>query len=90
MIEKFERILEWLKAIVTKLFHKPTKVSVKPEASLSKERPEMATPIRWGHNMPKYQPCPFGHGWKKRIEKTMSGADYWCNVCRTRFLVRTV
>ena len=85
MIEKVKKILEWLKAMVTKLFSmkpKPTK------ATLNEGRPEVVTPIRWRHNMLKYQPCPFGHGWKKRIEKTMSGANYWCNVCRARFLVR--
>ena len=38
-------------------------------------------------NAPKKQPCPLGHGWKKRVGKAMGGALYWCNVCQDEFLV---
>lgn len=39
-------------------------------------------------NMPQYQPCPAGHGWKRRREKTVRGATYWCEKCRGVFFVR--
>ena len=37
-------------------------------------------------NMPKAQPCPRGHGWKKRTRKTLGGADYLCNKCGAFFV----
>lgn len=43
---------------------------------------------RGGVNMPRYQPCPYGHGWKKRVEKTAGGAYYLCNRCPGKFFVR--
>lgn len=39
-------------------------------------------------NMPQYQPCPAGHGWKRRITKRRGGATYWCERCRALFFVR--
>jgi len=39
-------------------------------------------------NMPKYQPCPKGHGFKRRKEKTLGGASYHCNICGSDFFVR--
>ena len=42
-----------------------------------------------GPNMLKKQPCPLGHGWKKRNGKTMGGASYYCNRCKPRFLCST-
>jgi hypothetical protein len=39
-----------------------------------------------GPNMPKYQPCPQGHGWKRRKQKTMSGAYYSCPICGDFFV----
>lgn len=39
------------------------------------------------YNMPKRQPCPLGHGDKKRDYKTAGGATYWCNICKASFLV---
>ena len=48
---------------------------------------KLVSTSRGGSNMPKYQPCPLGHGWKKRNGKTMAGALYWCNVCQSSFLV---
>jgi len=89
-LEWIKEFLNWLRNMVTKLFHKPkpAKVSIKPEATLNEERTERVNPIWWRHNMPKYQPCPEGHGWKRREEKTMGGANYWCNKCRRSFLVR--
>lgn len=38
-------------------------------------------------NAPKKQPRPSGHGWKKRVSKAMGGALYYCNKCRSQFLV---
>lgn len=44
------------------------------------------------HNMPKSQPCPKGHGWKKREDKAIMGgvpgALYYCNRCKDSFFVR--
>ena len=42
----------------------------------------------FGPNMPKHQPCPEGHGWKRRESKTRGGARYWCNRCQGFFFVR--
>lgn len=38
--------------------------------------------------MPKYQPCPQCHGWRKRQEKTLGGANYYCKKCDTPFFVK--
>lgn len=40
-----------------------------------------------GPNMPKHQPCPLKHGWKKRVEKAKTGAYYGCNRCKALFMV---
>jgi len=40
-----------------------------------------------GPNMPKYQPCPRGHGMKRRTQKTAGGAYYACQQCG-KFFVR--
>lgn len=46
-------------------------------------------PTKFGPNMPKYQPCPKGHGLqKKRKRKTLGGAYYYCNNCRSDFFVK--
>lgn len=42
-----------------------------------------------GPNMPRYQPCPRGHGWKKRISKSITGAWYFCNRCQEKFFVKS-
>jgi len=39
-----------------------------------------------GPNMPKYQSCPGGHGWKRRARKTMGGAYYGCKKCGDFFV----
>jgi len=54
-----------------------------------KRHPKMklVSTSRGGPNMPQYQPCPLGHGWKKRKGKTMAGALYWCNICKAEFFV---
>ena len=39
-----------------------------------------------GPNMPKYQPCPRGHGGKKRKQKTIGGAYYLCERCGDYFV----
>jgi hypothetical protein len=45
-----------------------------------------------GPNMPKYQPCPKGHGLKKREDKAIvggiPGALYYCNICKDSFFVK--
>ena len=42
---------------------------------------------RGGPNMPRFQPCPLGHGPKKRVAKTVGGALYHCNKCQSDFLI---
>ena len=42
---------------------------------------------RPGPNMPKRQPCPNGHGWMPRQQKTENGAYYFCHVESWSFLV---
>ena len=54
-----------------------------PEPAFRQHRTAM-----FHHNMPKYQPCPFGHGWKRRRDKTLAGARYWCGQCDGSFFVR--
>ena len=44
------------------------------------------TPLIRYLNMPKRQPCPFGHGWKKRVRKTIGGATYSCGKCGEFFV----
>lgn len=47
---------------------------------------------RSGPNMPKYQPCPKGHGFKRIEDKavvgSVPGALYYCNQCKDNFFVR--
>ena len=59
------------------------------------ERQEMGRPVdtsKHEHNMPKYQPCPKGHGLKKIEDKAIvggvPGALYYCNQCKSSFFVR--
>ncbi len=37
--------------------------------------------------MPKRQPCPECHGWRKRERKTVAGAFYNCTHCKNIFFV---
>lgn len=37
-------------------------------------------------NMPRFQPCPQGHGLKKRKKKTLGGAYYGCGICGNFFV----
>ena len=71
-----------LKAIVARLLawlrHRTPAESQRPRRPASKR-------IRLP-NMPKYQPCPNGHGSKKRTEKTLGGANYHCNKCGDFFV----
>jgi hypothetical protein len=53
------------------------------------EKAELAQPVDTRHggpNMPKRQPCPRGHGWKRRKQKTMGGAYYGCRICGDFFI----
>lgn len=63
-------------------------VDTLPE-QLPKEQPlyKLLDTSRGGPNAPKYQPCPLGHGWKKRVGKALGGALYYCNWCKGEFLV---
>ncbi len=67
----------------------PTQVKKSRDERWLERHPEMklVSTRRGGPDMPKYQPCPLGHGWKKRSSKTMAGALYWCNMCQSSFLV---
>jgi hypothetical protein len=86
---RIKKFWVWLKGLVNKLFHRNTPKSMaKPRhTTIQEEKSRHITPVRLGHNMPKYQPCPNGHGMKKRKEKTLTGAHYHCNKCGD-FLVR--
>ena len=63
-----------------------------PEILTRKAEPEetlrMVNTKQPGPNMPRYQSCPNGHGWKRRAYKTMGGAHYHCH-CGD-FFVRAV
>lgn len=78
-----KNIWRFIKVIISKLLslfrHK--------EVAIIREEPQRDS-VSWRNpNMPKFQPCPRGHGWKKRIEKTIGGARYLCNRCRDKFFV---
>jgi len=76
-------------ALFKKLFRRSTPPTPPPRFPSPPESPEYKT-ISTGHggpNMPKKQPCPRGHGLKKRARKTMGGAFYFCNVCPVEFVV---
>lgn len=78
-MQQVKRFWTWLKSLLSKLFgHSEDQASVESGTISPEQRPSRNFP-RWRHNMPKYQPCPFGCGWKRRLEKTMGGAKYWCN-----------
>ena len=82
-----KKVWNWVKGILAKLFRR-TRHELVAETELPTKEPSKVVPIRFTHNMPKYQPCPEGHGWKKRLVKTFGGANYWCNQCKSSFLVR--
>ena len=72
------------------------KPSVKTEEKPEKERPKRKWwqfPFRvistdmGGLNMPKKQPCPIHGGQRKRENKSITGAWYYCGTCREKFLV---
>ena len=71
--------------------HVATELEKKLGAKIAKRRAWEGRPVNTrqpGPNMPKSQPCPVGHGWKRRKEKTMGGANYhcWCG----DFFVRAI
>ena len=81
-----KKIWDLLKAILAKLFHRGSpKLAMETEVPI-KESPKVEA-IGYTHNMRKYQPCPKGDGWKKRLAKTLGGANYWCNQCNSSFFV---
>ena len=81
-----------LKAIVARLLawlrHRRSG-ETQPQAEPNRDYPRQTRPaskrIRLP-NMPKYQPCPNRHGSKKRTEKTLGGAHYYCNKCGDFFV----
>ena len=83
-----KRFIGWLKSILVRLFSKREIEVTNQIPSVIAPEVTPDKPVKFTHNMPKRQPCPFGHGWKKRLEKTLGGALYWCNKCQTSFLVK--
>lgn len=90
-------IWRWLINLFNKLFKHKKEAEPKdiPLEELKWESPKwfksifrMVNTSHGGHNMPKFQPCPEGHGQKKRANKTIGGADYWCDICQCHFFVR--
>ena len=72
-----------------------TELDKKLGRKIQERQAKMGRPVdtrKGEHNMPKYQPCPFGHGLKKIEEKAIvggvPGALYYCNKCKDRFFVR--
>jgi hypothetical protein len=68
--------------------HVATDLEKKLGKEIQKSQGRAINTRRGGPNMPTYQPCPFGHGLKKRKAKTMGGATYYCNQCKGGFFVR--
>jgi len=86
-MEWIKRVWNWLRSKMARFFrHSPSEVVISQNQEVQEATKVVAT--RWQHNMPKSQPCPRGHGWKKRVEKTMGGAIYWCNRCQSNFIVK--
>lgn len=73
------RCWNWVKAVLLGLFRRDKHVAARAVQTYPRYRYP---------NMPKRQPCPNGHGWKRRISKTLGGARYKCNKCRVFFVRR--
>jgi len=100
----YRKICDWLKALVDKLFRKSepdpapgvlTELDKKLGQKIQQRKERMGRSVdtsKHEHNMPKYQPCPKGHGLKKIREKAIvggvPGALYYCNICKIEFFVR--
>jgi len=96
MIEWIKTVLERIKALFRRKakvepIHQPTELEKKLAASIQKRQVREGRLVytrQSGPNMPKYQPCPAGHGWKRRKHKTMGGAQYYCSNCKEFFFIR--
>lgn len=93
--EVIKRFWNWLKSLFRRRVapqpHVPTEIEKKLADRILKRQVKegrLVTTRQPGPNMPKSQPCPQGHGWKRRKQKTMGGANYHCNTCRQDFFVR--
>lgn len=71
-----------------RLWHKMLDLFSRKPQGIEEPRGRLVSTSRGGLNMPKKQPCPMGHGWKKRDSKTMGGAHCWCNTCQHHFFVK--
>lgn len=93
-MDKIKRLIQVVWHFLRNLFTREAKVPTeKPGKTwLDKMRERFAT-FRFvdtslgGLNMPKFQPCPEGHGQKKRDSKAAGGAYYWCNTCQHHFFM---
>ena len=77
MKKTLRRWWEWVKVILSKLLHRDRHVAARA-VRIYPRYP----------NMPKRQPCPNGHGLKRRLGKTLGGAQYECNRCGNFFVKR--
>ena len=89
---RLKHIYNRIKVLLARLFRRSRHKAVAVTQGHVSKPPEPAfrqhTVGVFHHNMPKYQPCPFGHGWKRRRDKTLAGARYWCGQCAGSFFVR--
>jgi len=93
-----KKIWEWVKTMVFKLLRRPghepashvmTPLEKKLARRIQKRQAREGRGIdtrQGGPNMPRYQPCHGGHGWKRRKRKTMGGAYYGCKKCGDFFV----
>jgi hypothetical protein len=86
-----KKILNFCNKIKTILFNlfrwfRKRKIASIPKEAESREMARLVDTKQPGPNMPKRQPCPNGHGWKRRIYKTLSGAYYHCGLCGDFFV----
>ena len=85
---KIRRIVTWIRGLLSRLRRRGKQETL---FDMPEPRQPRFTQHRVGafhHNMPGYQPCPAGHGWKSRRAKTRGGARYWCSKCGAAFFVR--
>lgn len=95
-----KKIWKWIKAIFKRKEPESapsvlTELDKKLGQKIQQRQAKMGKPVdtsKGEHNMPKYQPCPKGHGLKKIEDKAIvggvPGALYYCNQCKGRFFVR--
>lgn len=88
------RILSFLLALISRIANNVIKLFMGKGEKVKIAKPLKEKPLytvintsQGRHNMPKKQPCPMGHGWKKRQAKTVGGALYYCNKCKSSFAV---